>query len=322
MDKVEPDGSRYLLTSPYGQNDAQYIDRNGNKLTYNSTNKQWTDTLGRTINTPPISTATTGDFTYTIPSFNGTNQQFVFRWRRLGDSGVRTDGSQPLRFKGNLTFDVPNGQLLSPALFAGVYPDRVCDIGGAGNEFNPIVLYEIQFPNGQFYRFTYNVWGEIDKVLLPSGGYERFEYGLAAPLRNPEESLLYSQTNRGVIKHWVSAKGDGTDEVLWTYAHPSSNSLTTITNPIGTKIEHKVDPPFVPNPTNPGHFGFDDAFTGFPIEERTYNSSNQMIRRMLNKWTQDETPRSGYIATRNRVSLKKWKSCLILVAMRSRKRLR
>jgi hypothetical protein len=38
------------------------------------------------------------------------------------------------------------------------------------------VLYQIQLPTGQAYTFTYNEYGEIDKVQLPTGGYERYQY--------------------------------------------------------------------------------------------------------------------------------------------------
>jgi RHS repeat-associated protein len=289
-----PDGSRYWLTAPTG---AQYIDRNGNTLIYNSVAKQWTDTLGRVINAVPLSNATTGDVTYTIPGFNGSNQQFIFRWRRLGDSGVRTDGSQPLRFKGSQTFDFPVALQLSPYLFGmqGGDPEyRACDIGGAGNEFNPVVLYEIQLPNGAFYRFTYNVWGEIDKVLLPSGGYERFEYTEVSSLSD----LLpfFSQTNRGVIKRWVSVKGDGTDEALLTYGFIAPPSASTVTNPNGARVEHGLHE----GSGSSTLFGFDDARTGRAYEERTYNASGQMIRRTLMNWTVDgPLPGGWHSATRN-----------------------
>jgi hypothetical protein len=43
------DGSRYLIAG------HQYVDRNGNTLTYDSANNRWLDTLGRSIGLPPMS---------------------------------------------------------------------------------------------------------------------------------------------------------------------------------------------------------------------------------------------------------------------------
>jgi len=53
-----------------------------------------------------------------------------------------------------------------------------------GVPFNPIVLNEISFPNGTSYKFTYDVWGEIDKIIYPQF------LGLADGLRgNPPQSM-------------------------------------------------------------------------------------------------------------------------------------
>jgi YD repeat-containing protein len=290
-----PDGARYWLTAPNG---VQYIDRNGNTLT--NSNGQWSDTLGRTINMPQLNNAVTGDVTYQIPGVNGMNQQFIFRWRRIGDAGVRTDATQPLRFKGDRGFDfyVPI-QELSPALFITHDPDdRVCAYGGTGNQFNPIVLHEIQLPNGSLYKFTYNVWGEIDKVVLPSGGYERFEYTEVPSISYV--SVPYSQTNRGVSKHWISATGNAADEVLWSYGAPAP-ATRTVTNPSGVKDERVLHTEYATT-----YFGFQDVRAGHAYEERTYNASNQMMRRTLVEWTMDGPLPGGYaLATRNPRGTKK-----------------
>lgn len=67
-----PDGSRYWLAAPNG---VQYFDRNGNTLTYNTTNNQWTDTLGRVINAIPLgNNGAVGDADYLIPGVGGVNQ--------------------------------------------------------------------------------------------------------------------------------------------------------------------------------------------------------------------------------------------------------
>lgn len=44
-----PSGARYVL----GATTVQFYDANGNKLSYTRSSKQWTDTLGRVISSPP-----------------------------------------------------------------------------------------------------------------------------------------------------------------------------------------------------------------------------------------------------------------------------
>jgi hypothetical protein len=291
-----PDGSRYWLTAPNG---VQYIDRNGNTLTYNSTTKQWTDTLGRTISAlgaSAVNNSTTGDKEYLMPGVGGVNQKFILRWKNLGDAGVLTVAA-PLRFKGDRKFgqwSVP----VSPSLFTTTdNSQRLVASGVPGSEFNPIVLHEIQLPNGSVYKFTYNVWGEIDKVVLPSGGYERFEYAKVPSISDVDGP--YAETNRGVIKHWISATGNSADEVLWTYS--STGTTTTVTNPSGARAERSLHAA-----NGITYYGFEDARAGRAYEERTYNASNQMIRRTLVEWVTDGPLPGGHsTATRNPRGTKK-----------------
>jgi len=45
-----------------------------------------------------------------------------------------------------------------------------------------IALAEVVLPTGKFYRFTYTVYGEIDKILLTTGATDRFTYNQVATL--------------------------------------------------------------------------------------------------------------------------------------------
>jgi hypothetical protein len=47
---------------------------------------------------------------------------------------------------------------------------------GAFATFNPTVLKEIVLPNGLSYKFSYNNYGELDKVVYPTGGYPRLAF--------------------------------------------------------------------------------------------------------------------------------------------------
>jgi hypothetical protein len=78
-----PDGSRYLL-SVSGGAQAQYIDRNGNTMTYTFSSKQWTDTLGRNIKFP-LSNQTWGDVTNNLTGVNGSTLGYTLKWRYLNE---------------------------------------------------------------------------------------------------------------------------------------------------------------------------------------------------------------------------------------------
>ncbi|HMX24700.1 MAG TPA: DUF2380 domain-containing protein [Blastocatellia bacterium] len=272
-----PDGSRYLLAAPGG---VKFIDRNGNTLTYNPSNSTWTDTLGRVIGLPPLqNSAAPVDLQYWIPGFDGTNRQVTFRYRTL--TNVRTDPLQALRYKGNKNCPGYPETTVSPSLFTSVpVLDSVC---WGGFLFNPVVLYQVVLPNGGTYTFTYNIYGEIDKVVMPTGGYERFHYEAVDTISTAAQGNVYGQANRGVVEHWISAKGDGTDEVRWEYAVLSSGTMTRVIGPNGAKSERLLQ---VGNsaPFNNPRFGYEDPRAGRAYEERTYNSSGQMIRRTLVDW--------------------------------------
>lgn len=66
-----PNGSRvvnYKFGLVIGNPPTQYIDRNGNLLTFNTGSSTWTDTLGRSIGVPFGGTApAAGNYTYTLP---------------------------------------------------------------------------------------------------------------------------------------------------------------------------------------------------------------------------------------------------------------
>jgi RHS repeat-associated protein len=212
-----PDGSHYeipLQCYPTCTRNTIYTDRHGNRMTYNPGNKQWTDTLGRILVNPlPIELynpyQTAGVRTLSYPGFNGSLLQFEFTWSQLSTQ------QSALKYASNISC---RGQIVTshdPSLFKTDSFTRVC---GDTTPFNPVVLTQIKLPNGTFYRFSYNVYGEIEKIEYPTGGYERFEYGEIPPVASTGDAT-YDQSNRGVIRRWVSVNGNGTPvgEVEWRY---------------------------------------------------------------------------------------------------------
>jgi len=323
------DGSRILFDS-YGYATA-IIDSHGNKTTYNSTTKQWTDTMGRALPNPLPENPTkfgwqnhhqeqtVGDQAISTPGMGTETVETTLSWRYLkhptssdpDDSGLGNT-SQDLAYAtdfycvGSLYAQFSEAKLFFNNNAANV---RLCNYDGTGLPpgipFNPIVLTKITLANGQSYQFKYNVYGEVEKIIYPSGGYERFVhaniYGLQVT------SGPYEQLNRGVTDRYVSAKGDGTDEVHWSYSAvrnyvnfiPQPYTVTT-TNPDGTKtvkLLHDEPEYWTQRP-----FGFDNVRTGRPYEEQTYSSDSTpaLLARTLTSYESTGPLSGGYeVATRD-----------------------
>jgi RHS repeat-associated protein len=323
------DGTRYLFNG----GTTQYIDRNGNTLSYNTSNRQWTDTLGRTIGMPWPTTPQAGtDYPYAIPGVSGTQITYTLKFKNLSDA--LTPGS-PARLP------VGDYYLPNPAQTPGDYnssnftqatqgtsmfvsgmsdPDemdyqtytRVIGRGQVGSTaFNPVVLAEIVLPtlNGvvQSYKFSYNNFGELDKVIYPTGSYQRYQYGVVPALGNP--LIPYPQASRGITSRWLSADGSGTDEVRWLYECTGASISVTAPSISGAADGIKTVT-YLYNYANPqNNFGYDSALNGIAYEERVYAPASQggaMIRRTLTDWdvssaTYNRPPQGTgtYTATRN-----------------------
>jgi RHS repeat-associated protein len=299
-----PDGSRLIYSyNASSQPDyIYYIDRNGNQNTYSYATSQWTDSMGRSFSLPPLTTSAATDYYYSVPGVNGTSLTYTFRWRSL--SSVLTDMSQSLRYVGDRTSSYPYSTSSNPALFTSPVDDQ--RVISNSTAFNPVVLYQIVLPNNQAYTFTYNVWGEINKVVYPTGAYESFAYSTVESLSGQVDDQLYSQTNRGVTNRSVSPSGQGGDNQNWTYGTALDTSaipykLTrAITNPDGSYQQIWFH-------TGRGQaikFGFEDERAGKAFDERVYtanpSSGGVMLRRSLTEWTYDyTTPQTTVVAYRN-----------------------
>ncbi|MCU1267735.1 MAG: repeat-associated core domain protein, partial [Acidobacteria bacterium] len=297
-----PDGSRYIFN---GGQANQYLDRNGNKLNYDG---QWVDTVGRTFNSP-LTVNTVGDHQYNLPGLGGGSLTYTFRWRYLRDpqtnETVLTDPNQELYYPGNYNCDVYNNgfQTVSPSLFSSSNPQNpIC----ASSRYNPVVLSEILLPNGESYRFTYDVWGEVDKFYLPDGAYERYQYAQILPMSFMKQP--FGVTNRAVIDRWVSSDGAAGSEVHWQYgvdftAFNANPYITTMTAPDGTVTKsylHSQPDPYDGNVSHSTPYGFDDTRSGRAYDDRVYSPSGQLLRRNLTEWTVSGPTSGGYSgATRN-----------------------
>jgi RHS repeat-associated protein len=284
-----PDGAQYWFRP--SSSGYLYIDPNGNTLSYNMTTRKWTDTQNRVLDLPLPASPSATTYNYNLPSPTGTLSYSV-RWSTL--QNALTNLNDPLRYYSNMTGAYSESWTTrSPALFDGDGGNRLYDpLGAQGTFFNPMVLAEIVLPNGQHYLFTYNVWGEITKVVYPTGGYERFDHAIV-----PAVGFLqwpYTEANRGVVDRWLSPTGNSSDEQHWHYAAAASSSRLTIstTAPDNSLTERVMIAETTDGSSN---FGFNFAELGMELEERTFASTGgAMLARKLTKWAH-----SGSSATRN-----------------------
>jgi hypothetical protein len=270
-----PNGSRYILSSPGG-----YIDRNGNTISS-------TDTLGRTILNPLGSVPNApADQSYSVPGVGG-NITYTLKWRRLVD--VLTT-AQSLMYVADSGCPPGNGSF-TPHLFASDTSNGTC-IQNANVQFNPIVLYQIVLPTQQAYTFTYNVYGEIDKVQLPTGGYEKYVYGWVAPL-DGSLPIVYGQGNRGVVTRTISPTGLAANE-LPPYSY-SAGANVSMTAPNGTRTDIDV---WSAATASSWGYSTNGARAGRAYDERVYSDSGQMLRRKLTEWSMTGS-NAGNAANRN-----------------------
>jgi RHS repeat-associated protein len=317
------DGSRYELEEG---GEVKLIDRNGNTLLYDAQNRRWTDTLGTIlrgyITQPwPASPQAGTDYSYTPPGFAAP---YVFKWRSLSDVLTPAQpGQQPTpQLRPASDYYLPNPNSDPTDWNAGNFPQPVPTPGptplfysaatddtspptftyvvgrgqGVSDLFNPAVLAEVVLPNGLSYKFTYNEYGEIDKVVYPTGGYERLKYDRVPAIGSVQ--VPYDEASRGVRNRWVSPNGTGgADELPWTYETASSANpsalVVQMTAPDGTYTETYRHSIFNPN----GNFGYQDARNGMTFDERVYSKKpalgGVMLQRSLTEWTQSSFGYTG-----------------------------
>lgn len=270
------DGSRYVHNEYLGF--YKFVDTNGNVVRYDGAGASVIDTLGRSV--PYVQFPSTGqaqDIAYTLPSFGNTSLNHTFRWKRLQDALTVVE---PLRYIGDCALWQTQ---LSPVLFNG--DAQYGDICNGPEIFNPTVLTEIVLPNGTSYKFSYNIYGEIDKIIYPSGGYERFEYQMvngAVTAPTP-----YNVTNRGVVKRWVSQDGDPQNELYWAYGNINFSANTFVESPDGIRKENYYHTGYT------GTYGFQDPLAGKLLESRTFDQNNNWLSRSLYEYVVGGSGQSG-----------------------------
>ena len=299
-----PDGSYYDFNTdrePKGTMDNTMVryahrltDINGNYIGFNAAttsypNGSWTDQLGRTfpIMIPRRSPAMPSGESVLTQSFNlpGMGAPYVLKWKKLKNTTAATSALTDFNDTLSYMADRQNASTAvsyTPALFGGYTQEYQCSGQGAqtiyaanpdANLFNPVVLTDVVLPTGATYRFSYNKYGEIERVNYPTGGYEEVTYHDVLPLA--EITGLYVKANRGVVERKIYESGDDTSPETWTYsvARSKNNYRTSILAADGTQTDrfmHRGTPPPSCNQQSSGEYfgtkwGYDNALAGMAM---------------------------------------------------------
>ena len=229
-----PDGSWYEFsssTSGLGEilvrRANKYTDRNGNYTSFNATTSDWTDTLGRTLESPVGLEAPSNPVnqTYSMPGMEG---DYTFKWKRLqgptqtsSDSAL-TDPEDDLKYVGDRYFTGTYPfyyayRSAGEALFSSGSNDEG-KVNGGDVFFNPVVLAEVELPTGQSYKFTYDIYGRIEAIYYPTGGKEEFDYEVVKGLTLAAQDDLSVNANFGVVERRLYPDAGNGSHYTWNYS--------------------------------------------------------------------------------------------------------
>ena len=319
-----PDGTKYTINST----SASIQDKNGNTLTYTDSTREWTDALGRHIVDPLVAPSDDDSIPYTLPGLDGTAYEdltYHFVWKHLEDALTPNSSNQTPALRVVASEYLPNPSANPTNYGSGNYPlaqsssyDRLFqsiapeeDPNNPGvarmatlivgqdqaqsQLFNPIVLTEIQLPDGTSYKFSYNVYGEIDKVIYPTNAYEKYEHTGPAAVASPGEGLdgdpqPYIQQLRHLSSKKQSINGTGSDLLEWTYEGgdwlDGGGALST-TNPDGTQVtvvKYGPGDKYVDNQDRHYYrFGDKDPRVGMIFSKTFYSKPVSGVRSMLRR---------------------------------------
>ena len=300
----------YRLTDAHG-NYAQFY-----AATTAYPNGYWKDTLGRDFpvmipGEAPAMPSNTEVLTqsFAMPGID-PNTPYKLRWKRLQGSSAATSAFTPnqnyqLKYAGH-TQTGASPTTYGPTLFYDNTQISSCSgdklkVLESGVLFNPVVLSEVELPNGAKYRFSYNEYGEIDRIDYPTGGYESIHYDKVASLA--ELGAPYQMSNRGVTLREIYESVNDSTADEWTYTAQSSanNYRTSVIAPDGTRTDrfmHRGVPgPGCVGPDAVGtsmnyydpRWGYDNPLAGMPYEERSFASGGALKQRTITRWTTTAT---------------------------------
>jgi YD repeat-containing protein len=270
-----PSGNKYEFSN------RKLIDRNGNivsQFVYNQSSQTYTrkDSMGRTIPAIPIPNplSTSEDLDYFVPTMPNKELKYTFKWRKLAASFGNATHPHSVRVLGYL------------------FPNHTYNIV-ENQQHNPLVLREIVLPDGKSYQFSYNEYGEIEKVLHPTGSEEVFIHHSVTPFSYGGGLGNYQRFgNRGVKEHRIRPNaGSTTGELTWQYQVPRDEATLIANAPY--RVE-KIAPDGIKTVkylfvepggnTSQGLPRLPSLLAGRVYEERVYKANNELVGRSLTNW--------------------------------------
>ena len=261
------DGSRYRIDDGRV---SWMRDRNGNKLTFNygtSGLSTIPDSLQRQVTFTYADMETTFADQITYKGFGGASRTMTTTYALLG-TALRDVGA-------------------TPQSYHALFPEL--NNASSNTIFNPRVVTAVTLPNGQQYQFKYSTFGELARIVLPTGGAIEYDYtaGSGAITDGGDYQIYRRLLERRVYK---DATNSGSLEQKTTYEPTSGNSVTVDhLTPAGTLVAREK------------HFFYGSALdslfgstgTSYPakLEGREYKAESYasdgttMLRRSETNWS-------------------------------------
>jgi YD repeat-containing protein len=186
------DGTRYRIDNGLV---TWMRDRNGNKLSFTYSGPKVTsitDSLNRQVT-----------IAYSVSDIApyGTCDQISFKGFGGGVTRIIRVSKDTLA---NALRTTRPGDLTTPQTFQQLFPDLP---GSPGSQFNPTVASSLWLPDGRRYRFYYNVYGELARVELPTGGALEYDFDFQG---SPYDSLQRRVVERRIYPDGVTLAGKTT----------------------------------------------------------------------------------------------------------------
>jgi RHS repeat-associated protein len=291
------DGTRYQISEGLV---TSIRDRNGNQLTYSyygNVNSPWserrvhtvTDSVGRTVTVVYAGTAP-ANAPYDQISFNGFGgvQRTIKIWRGNLGSALRTDRA---------------GDYPSPRTYGQLFPSIYASgFGGGISVHNPSdVATAVELPDGRKYWLYYNVYGELARLVLPTGGVIEYDY-------TPPDGVVSSSsgyqihrrvTERRVYREGQTLENRQTFTPTYTPTYNGSNIASWATDVVieqhdmllgaGNTLTSKSKHSFYGSPV-PSMYqspvSYPEWKEGRQRQVETYDASGNLLRLVTNTWQQ------------------------------------
>jgi len=182
------DGTRYR----FDNGTVSWLrDRNGNTITFTYDAFKRATTIKDSLNRQVSITYATTTVLYdeiVYKGFGGASRTVRVNYASLGDAGSLRAGYSLQT----------NAQLFSIS-------------GASGSPYNPKIVRSVTLPNGKQYEFQYNSYGELARVVLPTGG--AYEYDHASGVAGDASGVIGTdQTSINVYRRVTTRRvyADGT----------------------------------------------------------------------------------------------------------------